>query len=94
MGGYHFKPLPMGVAVICKYEKGARWQPASLSQGQGALELLANSVAVRSQPHQTLGRLQKLVSHAVFIKGMRGEAQEAAVSILNLSCERKRLELV
>jgi hypothetical protein len=78
------KPLPMGMAVICKYEAGARWQPASLSQGQGALELLANSFAVRSQPHQTLRRLHNLVRHSVFIKGTRGEAHEAATSILNL----------
>ena len=83
------KPLPMGMAVICKYESGARWQPASLSQGQGALELLANSVAVRSQPGQTLRRLQKLVRHAVFIQGTRGEAHKAAASILNLSCAHK-----
>jgi|SRR5467141_225970 hypothetical protein len=86
------KPLPMGMAVICKYEAGARWQPAPLSQGQGALELLANSVAVRSRPHQTLRRLHKLVRHSVFIQGTRGEAQEAAASILNLSCARNRLE--
>jgi hypothetical protein len=86
------KPLPMGMAVICKYEAGAQWQPAPLSQGQGALELLGNSVAVRSQPHQTLKRLQKLASHAVFIKGTRGEAHEAAASILNLSCAHERLE--
>ena len=88
------KPLPLGMAVICKYEAGARWQPALLSQGQGALELLANSVAVRSQPHQTLRRLQKLVRHSVFVQGTRGEAQEAAAAILNLSCARERLEMV
>jgi hypothetical protein len=88
------KPLPMGMAVICKYEAGARWQPALLSQGQGALQLLANSVAVRSQPHQTLGRLQKLVRHSVFVQGTRGEAHEAAAAILNLSCARGRLETV
>ncbi len=86
------KPLPMGMAVICKYEAGAQWQPAPLSQGQGALELLANSFAVRSQPHQTLRRLHNLVRHSVFIKGTRGEAHEAAASILNLSCARERLE--
>ena len=83
------KPLPMGMAVICKYEAGAQWQPAPLSQGQGALELLANSVAVRSQPDQTLRRLQKLVRHTVFIQGTRGEAHQAAASILNLSCAHK-----
>jgi hypothetical protein len=88
------KPLPMGMAVICKYEAGARWQPVPLSQGQGALELLANSVAVRSQPHQTFKRLQMLVRHSAFIRGTRGEAHEAAASILNLSCARERLETV
>jgi hypothetical protein len=88
------KPLPMGMAVICKYEAGAPWRPAPLSQGQGALELLANSVAVRSQPHQTLKRLHKLAKQAVFIGGTRGEAREAAASILNLSCGRERLEIV
>lgn len=86
------KPLPMGMAVICKYEAGARWQPASLSQGQGALELLANSVAIRTQPYQTLRRLQKLITHGVFIKGTRGAACEAAASILNQSWADERLE--
>src|SRR6266404_708309 len=87
------KPLPMGMAVICKYEAGAQWQPAPLSQGQGALELLANSVAVRSQPDQTLRRLHQLAKQAVFIKGTRGEARQAAGSILNLSGARERLEM-
>ncbi len=86
------KPLPMSMAVICKYEAGTRWQPAALSRGQGALELLGNSVAVRSQPQRTLKRLQKLVSHTVFIKGTRGEAHEAAASILHLSGAHERLE--
>jgi hypothetical protein len=79
----------MGMAVICKFETGAQWRPAPLSQGQGALELLANSVAVRRQPHHTLSRLQKLAKQAVFIRGTRGEAREAAVFILNLSCGRE-----
>jgi hypothetical protein len=43
-------PLPVGVTVISKYKAGARWQPTPMSRGQGALELLANSVAVRSRP--------------------------------------------
>lgn len=77
------KPLPLGMVVICQYEAGARWRPARLSRGRGALELLANSVAVRSRPRETLNRLQKLSRHAVFIKGTRGEAHEAAMSILN-----------
>jgi hypothetical protein len=80
------KPLPIGLAVICKFETGAQWRPAPISQGQGAMELLAHSVAVRRQPHQTLKRLHKVAKEAVFIRGTRGDAREAAVSILNLSC--------
>jgi hypothetical protein len=39
------EPLPVGMAVISEYQRGAQWRPVPLSQGQGALELLANSVA-------------------------------------------------
>src|ERR1700688_2019206 len=80
-------PLPVGVTVISKYKAGARWQPTPMSRGQGGLALLANSVAVRSRPHQTLLRIHKLASQAVFIRGTRGEAREAAASILG-SMER------
>jgi len=75
-------PLPVGITVISKYKAGARWQPTPISRGQGALQLLANSVAVRSQPQQTLLRIHKLASHTVFIRGTRGEARDAAASIL------------
>jgi hypothetical protein len=78
------KPLPLGAVVICKYEAGARWKPAPLSHGQGALELMANSIAVRNRPQHTLRRIHRLVRNGVFVKGPRGEACESAVSILNL----------
>jgi hypothetical protein len=77
------KPLPVGAVAISKYKPGARWKPAPLSHGQGALELMANSIAVRNRPQHTLRRIQKLVKTAVFVKGTRGEAPEAAAAILN-----------
>jgi hypothetical protein len=88
------KPLPLGAVVICKYQAGARWKPAPLSHGQGALELMANSIAVRSQPQHTLQRIQKLVRGAVFVKGTRGEAPESAASILKLLNSDNRREKV
>jgi hypothetical protein len=88
------KPLPVGLAVICEYQAGAHWRPTPLSRGQGALELLASSVAVRSQPRKTLLRLHKLAKQARFFTGTRGEARETAALILNLSSERRRLEAV
>jgi hypothetical protein len=78
------KPLPLGAAAICKYRAGASGSLRPLSTGQGALELMGNSIAVRTQPQPTLKRIQKLVKGAVFVKGTRGEAGEAAASILNL----------
>ncbi|HEV8074717.1 MAG TPA: hypothetical protein VGP66_02670 [Candidatus Acidoferrum sp.] len=86
------KPLPLGAVVICKYKAGARWKPVPLSHGQGALELMADSIAVRNEPRQTLRRIQKLVSSAVFVKGVRGEACESAASILNLLSAGSRQE--
>ena len=80
------KPLPLGAVVICNYKTGARGKLRPLSHGQGALELMGNSVAVRTQPQPTLRRIQKLVKGAVFVKGTRGEASEAASSILNFLC--------
>jgi hypothetical protein len=78
------KPLPVGAVVMCKYRAGARWKPTPLSHGRGALELMANSIAVRNRPQHTLRRIHKLVSSAVFVKGTRGEASETAASILDL----------
>jgi hypothetical protein len=78
------RPLPLGAVVICKYKAGARWKPTPLSHGQGALELMGNSIAVRNRPLHTLRRIHKLVKGAVFVQGTRGEACETAASILNL----------
>jgi hypothetical protein len=78
------KPLALGAIVFCKFKAGARWKPAPLSHGQGALELMGNSIAIRNRPQHTLRRIQKLVKGAVVVKGTRGEAHESAVSILNL----------
>lgn len=79
------KPLPASLIVVADYQPGARWRPTPLSHGQGALELLANSVAVRKCPQQTLNRLHRFVASAIVVKGGRGEAHEAAASILDLA---------
>ena len=88
------RPLPLGAVVICKYKAGARWKPAPISHAQGALELMANSIAVRNRPRHTLRRIHKLVSSAIFVRGTRGEACESAGSILNLISTGSRQEKV
>jgi hypothetical protein len=81
-------PLRVGMTVICEYRKDAHWQPTPLSQGQGALELLANSIAIRSQPDRTLTRVHALARQTAFFRGARGDAREAAKRILDLSREQ------
>jgi hypothetical protein len=48
---------------------------------------------VRKQPRQTLIKVHELARQALFLRGTRGEAREAAVSILNICSERRRWEV-
>ena len=76
------KPLPVGMIVVSKYDAGARWRPRELSAGQGALEVLANTVPARTRPAASLNSIQQAVTNARIYKGRRGEAKETAQFIL------------
>lgn len=69
------KPLQVGMVVVSKYQAGARWRPRTLSEGEGALELMANTVSARRQPEAMLEAIRKVVSLAPVLKGTRGEAR-------------------
>ena len=70
------KPLPVGMVVVSKYKSGARWRPRQLSEGEGALELMANTVSARRQPEAMLEAIRKVVALAPVLKGERGEARQ------------------
>ncbi|HKR61388.1 MAG TPA: hypothetical protein VJS64_16865 [Pyrinomonadaceae bacterium] len=76
------KPLPVGMIVVSQYHEGARWRPRQLSAGQGALEVLANTVPARTRPEQSLSSIQQAVLNARILKGRRGDAKETAEYIL------------
>jgi hypothetical protein len=76
------KAIPIGLVVITRYVEGAKWRPRRLSVGQGALAMLANSVAAREQPRRVLGALQRGLEKASIVKGIRGEASATAAQIL------------
>jgi hypothetical protein len=76
------KPLPVGVIIVSQYKAGARWRPRQLSEGLGAMTLLNNTVSVRSQPEVAMNTLQKAVSEATILRGVRGEASEIVASVL------------
>lgn len=77
-------PVPASLILVTYYRSGASWQPCPLSPGQAVLALLDNTVLARARPEYALTTLQKTVSHAIALKGERGEAEEVTESVLEL----------
>lgn len=73
---------PVGLVIVSEYKPGARWRPQAISAGQGAMALLANTVAARRKPESMLSTFQRVLSDAMVLQGARGEAQEVVDSIL------------
>ena len=80
--GVGSKPLRVGLVVSTNFKDGRRWRPRELTRGKAVLELLANTVAARSQPEMALSFLPKALESARIMKGVRGEASEIVESIL------------
>lgn len=79
------KAIPVGLVLICKYEKrksGEPFAPEILSAGQGMLEILAHAIPIRSSPKFTLDTLQKITSRATIAGCRRGEADAFADSLI------------
>lgn len=76
------RPLRVGLVVLTKYREGALWRPRAVSPGRAALELLENTVSARSRPAAALAALGRVTASARALKCPRGEAAEAARSIL------------
>ena len=76
------KPLPVGCVIVTRYRDQARWRPRRVSRGQGVLELLAHTVPARRKPEIVIPTLQRAVAEGIILKGIRGEAREAAERIL------------
>jgi serine kinase of HPr protein (carbohydrate metabolism regulator) len=77
------KALPVGLVVVSRYERGGLWRPRRLSPGEGVLEMLANTVSARRAPARALAALSEVAARTVILAGARGEASQAAASILS-----------
>jgi hypothetical protein len=77
------KPLPVGLVVMTSYKPGAKWRPRQLSAGQGALEMLAQTVSARTEPKKALAALRQVARRALVLKGARGEASEMIDSLVS-----------
>jgi hypothetical protein len=76
------KALRVGLVVSTNYKEGARWRPREISRGKGVLELMSNTVSARAQPEMALSVLPLALESALILKGVRGEASEVVMAIL------------
>jgi hypothetical protein len=77
------RPLPVSMVVFSQYKQGARWRPRQMSEGEGVLALLGHTRALRLRPQTTLATMREVASRSTILKGVRGEAREAADFILD-----------
>lgn len=75
-------PLPIGLVVVSRYERGASWRPCALTSGECVLELLSNTVPARRSPARALSALTKAAAGATAFAGARGEAAVVARAIM------------
>lgn len=76
------RPLPVGLVVLAQYRDNARWNSHSLTPGEGALEILAHTIAARRWPAFALSVLGAVASQAKIIQSDRGEASDTVPSLM------------
>jgi hypothetical protein len=76
------EPLPVGLVVVSRYERGTSWRPRPLTSGECVLELLSNTVPARRSPARAMSALTKASAGATALTGPRGEAAVAARAIM------------
>ncbi len=76
------EPLPVAMVVMTQYREGARWKPETLSPGEGALEIMAHSIAARRWPALALSVIGTVADQATIIRSERGDARTLAHKIL------------
>ncbi len=76
------EPLPVGLVVIAKYQRYARWQPEILTPSQSMLAMMNNTVAAQGDPTFSMPILKKVALNAKTIASKRGEAKRVVRAIL------------
>jgi len=64
--------------ALTRYRPGAEWRPTTISPGEGAVAMLANTVPAQQRPGQSLRTLARALRDSRVLAGDRGEASEAA----------------
>lgn len=76
--------LPVRLVVLTSFEKGRQFRPRRVTPGGGTLGLLEHTLPARKRPRAALLALTSAVSGAQVIRGVRGEARDAARAIVRI----------
>jgi hypothetical protein len=71
-------PAHVKLVILTKHVPGVCWRPKSLSQGEGILGLMKNTLAARRYPALALSILQRATQGADILGAARGEAKDTA----------------
>ncbi|MGI8787290.1 MAG: hypothetical protein ACR2HG_05970 [Pyrinomonadaceae bacterium] len=81
------KTIPVGMVLIAKYKSGRKasqkWSPKRLTAGEGIMEILPHTFPLTNKPKFVLQVLNNLMSRAIIVKTIRGEAREFAETLLS-----------
>ena len=75
-------PARPAVIAITAYGPGVRWQPQRRAAALGALALLTNAFVPTERPEASLRAVTRAATNALVLEGKRGEAAEAAASLI------------
>jgi hypothetical protein len=68
------EPLPVGLVIVSTYKPEAKWRPRPVSPEVGLSKLLDNTASAKRSPTTALDTLTRVLSDAVIVRGVRGEA--------------------
>jgi hypothetical protein len=75
-------PLTVSHLVFSEYRESGNWTPEPMSAGLAVLEMLRHTIPVQRTPARVMATLAKMMETATAMRSERGEACEAARSLL------------
>lgn len=76
-------PSSVGFVVMTEFKPNAEWLPRIVTPGQGIIEIIPHVIPIRFNTEFSLKVLNTAFSRAIITVGPRGEARQAAESILS-----------
>lgn len=67
-------PIPVRAVCLTTYEAGSKWEPVTLSPGQGVLEMVPFTFSFINRPEFSLSILNKVAERAIIVSSKRGSA--------------------